>query len=70
MVTAASVSDSAAGKGLLRTLAAEHPTIDKVWVDGGYQNTVLRHGAGLGINVERVPRRAESASNAWSVARS
>jgi transposase len=59
VVTAASVSDSAAGKGLLSTLAAEHPTIDKVWVDGGYQNTVLRHGAGLGINVERVPRRAE-----------
>ncbi|AEV86907.1 transposase [Actinoplanes sp. SE50] len=59
VVTAASVSDSAAGKGLLSTLAAEHPTVSKVWVDGGYQNTVLRHGAGLGIDVERVPRRAE-----------
>ena len=59
VVTAASVSDSAAGKGLLSTLAAEYPTVSKVWVDGGYQNTVLRHGAHLGINVERVPRRAE-----------
>ena len=59
VVTAASVSDSAAGKGLLSTLAAEYSTVSKVWVDGGYQNTVLRHGAHLGINVERVPRRAE-----------
>lgn len=39
--TAASVSDSAAGKGLLSTLAAEHPKVSKIWVDGGYQNTVL-----------------------------
>ncbi len=53
------MSDSAAGKGLLSTLATEHPTVSKVWVDGGYQNSVLRHGAGLGINVEVVPRRAE-----------
>jgi hypothetical protein len=43
VVTAASVSDSAAGKGLLCTLAAEHPRVSKVWVDGGYQNSVLRH---------------------------
>ena len=53
------VSDSAAGKGLLSTLADQHPTVSKVWVDGGYQNTVIRHGAGLGMDVERVPRRAE-----------
>lgn len=54
VVTAASVSDSAAGKGLLSTLATEHPRVSKVWVDGGYQNAVLRHGAGLGIDVEVV----------------
>jgi hypothetical protein len=67
VVTAASVSDSAAGKGLLCTLAAEHPRASKVWVDGGYQNSVLRHGAGLGIDVEVVPRRAEKGFHVFRV---
>jgi transposase len=58
VVTAASVSDSAAGKGLLTTLAADHPAVTKVWVDGGYQNSVWRHGAGLGMDVEVVVRSA------------
>ncbi|WP_373688192.1 IS5 family transposase [Actinoplanes aureus] len=56
VVTAASVSDSAAGKGLLTMLAADHPAVSEVWVDGGYQNSVLRHGARLGIDVEVVLR--------------
>jgi len=39
-------------------LAADHVAVSQEWVDGGYQNTVLRHGAGLGIDVE-VVRRVE-----------
>ncbi len=39
-------------------LATDHPAVSKVWVDGGYQNTVLRHGATLRIDVEVVPRAA------------
>ncbi|WP_394328279.1 transposase [Couchioplanes caeruleus] len=36
---------------------ASHPTVRKVWVDGGYQTTVWRRGARHGIDVERVTRR-------------
>jgi len=60
VVTAASVSDTAAGKDLLSVVAAEHPRVSKVWVDGGYQAAVWRQGAQHGIDVEVVTRaRAE-----------
>ncbi len=35
LVTAASVQDSVAGTALLDQVAADHPGIRKVWVDGG-----------------------------------
>ncbi|MFF8506258.1 IS5 family transposase [Streptomyces anulatus] len=56
IVTAASVHDTAGGKLLLDELAAAHPSVSKVWADGGYQNSVLNHGARLGIDVEVVQR--------------
>ncbi|MEV7797423.1 IS5 family transposase [Streptomyces sp. NPDC087512] len=56
LVTAASVHDTTSGKLLLDDLAAAHPTVSKVWADGGYQSSVLNHGAGLGIDVEVVQR--------------
>jgi transposase len=56
VVTAASVSDTAAGRDLIDVVAAEHPTISKVWVDGGYQSGVWRRGAQYGIDVEVVTR--------------
>jgi transposase len=56
VVTAASVSDTAAGKDLLEAVAVEHPTVSKVWVDGGYQAGVWRTGALHGIDVEVVTR--------------
>ncbi|MEV0193551.1 IS5 family transposase [Kitasatospora purpeofusca] len=56
IVTAASVQDSAGGKRLLDELAADQPTVAKVWVDGGYNNTVINHGARLGTDVEVVKR--------------
>jgi transposase len=30
--------------------------VSKVWADGGYQNSIFNHGAGLGIDVEVVQR--------------
>lgn len=56
IVTAASVHDSTGGKQLLTELAATHPSVTKVWADGGYQGRVFSHGAALGIWVEVVKR--------------
>jgi transposase len=56
MITAGSVQDSTAGKHTLDVLATEHPTVSKVWVDGGYNNSVVAHGAAYGIDVEVVRR--------------
>ena len=56
LVTAASVHDSAGGKQLLTELAATHPSVSKVWADGGYSASVLQHGGGVGIDVEVVQR--------------
>jgi transposase len=59
LVTAASVHDSAGGKQVLSELAAAHPSVTKVWADGGYQTSVIQHGARLGIDVEVVQRPKE-----------
>ncbi|MBF9130320.1 IS5 family transposase [Plantactinospora sp. S1510] len=59
IVTAASIQDSAGGAQILDVLAADHPSVSKTWVDGGYNTAVWRHGARLGIDVEVVPRLAE-----------
>ncbi|MGA5198713.1 IS5 family transposase [Streptomyces exfoliatus] len=59
LVTAASVHDSAGGKQVLTELAAAHPSVTKVWADGGYQTSVIQHGAHLGIDVEVVQRPKE-----------
>ncbi|MFI2763610.1 IS5 family transposase [Streptomyces echinatus] len=56
LVTAAGVQDSAAGQRLLDQTAAAHPTIRKVWVDGGYRKHFLEHAATLGIDLEIVQR--------------
>jgi transposase len=56
LVTAASVSDTAAGVHLLSRIAAAHPRVTKAWVDAGYRTTAIDHGAGLGIDVHPVQR--------------
>ncbi|MDT0475960.1 IS5 family transposase [Streptomyces sp. DSM 41014] len=56
LVTAANVHDTTGGKLLLNDLAAAHPSVTKVWADGGYQNSIFNHGARLGIDVEVVQR--------------
>ncbi|MGI5136523.1 MULTISPECIES: IS5 family transposase [unclassified Streptomyces] len=56
LVTAASVQDSVAGQALLEQAASAHPTIRKVWVDGGYRKHFVEHAATLGIDLEIVQR--------------
>ncbi|MEV0056566.1 transposase [Saccharopolyspora shandongensis] len=45
IVTAASVQDSVGGQEVLDQIAASHPSVSMAWVDGGYNSTVIRHGA-------------------------
>ncbi|MFF8430641.1 IS5 family transposase [Streptomyces sp. NPDC016566] len=56
LVTAASVQDSVAGTRLLDQVAANHPGIRKVWVDGGYRQHLVEHAATLGIDMEITAR--------------
>lgn len=57
LVTAASVQDSVAGARLIDRVAAEHPGIRKVWVDGGYRQHLVEHAAALGIDMEITARK-------------
>jgi transposase len=56
LVTAAGVSDSAAGLPLLTQVAADNPAITKAWADSAYRTKVIEGAAALGINVEIVQR--------------
>jgi transposase len=56
LVTAASVQDSVAGQALIEKVAAEHPTVRKAWVDGGYRHHLVEHAATLGIDMHIVRR--------------
>lgn len=60
IVTAASQSDNAIGIQLLNQTKNTYPTIAKTWVDTGFKNTVVDHGAKLGIDVEVVPRSTKT----------
>jgi transposase len=56
VVMAASTHDNAAGIALLDQVAAQTDTVTKALVDQGFKNTVVAHGATLGIDVEIVER--------------
>ena len=56
VVVAASVHDNAIGTALLDQVHAGMPGVTKAWVDQGFKNTVVEHGAALGIDVEIVAR--------------
>ena len=58
IVAAASVQDSTAGRRLLDRVALTQPNVSIVWVDGGYNDEVVRHGARQGVRVEVVKRVA------------
>jgi hypothetical protein len=68
VVTAASVQDSVGGTQVLDHLAMRHPTASAAWVDGGYNNAVINHGALLGIDVDVVKRPAVEGSTCCHVA--
>ncbi|MEU8401781.1 IS5 family transposase [Nonomuraea sp. NPDC048892] len=51
LVTAAGISDSAAGLPLLTQIAATQPAITKAWADSAYRTTVIDGAAALGIDV-------------------
>lgn len=74
IVTAASVQDSTGGQQILDRLAVAHPSVSTVWVDGGYNNAVVDHGALLDIRVDVVKRCAEKGFHVlprrWVVERS
>jgi transposase len=55
-VVAASVHDNAIGIALLDKVVHAAPTVTKAWVDAGFKNAVVEHGATLGIDVEIVQR--------------
>jgi transposase len=74
-VTAASLSENALGIRLLDQVKNTYPTIAKSWVDTGFKNTVIEHGAKLGIDVEVVNRNPgvrgfHVAKRRWVVERS
>jgi hypothetical protein len=46
------------GTRLLDQAKNTYPTISKTWVDAGFKNTVIEHGASLGVDVEVVPRNS------------
>jgi transposase len=60
LVTAASVQDTPGGVCLLDRAAALHRRLSKVWVDAGYQDALVDHGAQLGLDVEVVHRPAKT----------
>ncbi|MEV7109155.1 transposase, partial [Streptomyces atroolivaceus] len=60
LVTAASVQDSVAGTALLDQVAANHPDIRKMWVDGGWCRHLVEHAATLGIDMEITARKPGS----------
>ncbi|MEU7865139.1 IS5 family transposase, partial [Nonomuraea sp. NPDC049141] len=59
-VAAAGLSDNVIGKRLLDQTKSAYPTISKTWVDTGFKNAFIEHGATLGIDVEVVSRKAET----------
>lgn len=56
IVVAASVHDNAVGIALLDRVAADNPSVTKGWVDAGFKNAVIDHGAALCIDIEVVQR--------------
>jgi hypothetical protein len=66
IVTAASVPDSAGGHHVPDQLADRHPTVSKVWVDGGYTTTVIGHGARSNMHVDVVKRATSTGSHVLS----
>lgn len=64
VMLAASVHENTAGIALLdRVAATTEGTVTKALVDQGFKNTVVAHGADLGIDVEIIERRCSPRSS-------
>jgi transposase len=55
-----SLSDNTIGIRLLDQAKNAYPTISKAWVDTGFKNAAVEHGATIGIDVEVVPRNSQA----------
>lgn len=66
IVTAASASDNTIGIDLLDQAKAAHRDLTKTWVDAGFKNKVIEHGATLGIDVEVVTKDPQIRGSPWS----
>ncbi len=56
VVLAASAHENAAGTALLDQVAASAPTVTTALADQGFKNSVVAHGAAVGIDVQVVER--------------
>lgn len=56
LITAGSVHDTVGGRAIVDRVAADHPAITKVWVDGTYQRSVIDLGATYNIDVSVVSK--------------
>lgn len=56
VVLAAGAHDNEIGKSLLGKIAATTPTVSKALVDQGFKQSVVDHGAALGVEVDIVER--------------
>jgi transposase len=56
VVLAASAHENAAGTALLDKVAATTPAVSTALAGQGFKNSVVAHGAGLGIDVQVVER--------------
>jgi hypothetical protein len=56
VVAAASATDNAIGTHLLDKIVEHTSTVARVYVDAGFKDEVMIHGAVLGITVEQVKR--------------
>ena len=73
--SAVGLSGNALGIRLLDQAKEAYPTLFKSWVDTGFKNAVVEHGARLGIDVEVVDRNSDTrgfhvARGCWGAERS
>lgn len=59
-VCAASLTDNTIGIRLLDQTKTAYPAVTKAWVDTGFKNQAVEHGASIGIDVEVVPRNTQT----------
>lgn len=65
IIVAPSVSETSVGISLPSLASAVHPGIFHMWANEGFKKQVVEHGAGLGIDVENIPRKAGVKGFAW-----